>query len=86
MIFTSGIIQEKCQQPKCTTGIRTLSVPAVHKLKITVYGMISRNAIFPRSMRKKKRRSTGLPGKLPVNRLVTTVVPPRCSMANGSLV
>ena len=65
--------------------VRT-EVPAVHKLKIKVYGVISRNAIFPRSRRKKNRRSTGLPGKLPVNRLVTIVVPSRCSKANGSLV
>ena len=45
---------------------RPPSVPAVHKLKIKVYGVISRNSIFPRSRRKKNRRSTGLPGKLPV--------------------
>ena len=58
----------------------------VYKLKIKFHGMISRNAIFPRSRRKKNRSSTGLPGKLPVNRLVTTVVPSRWSKANGSLV
>ena len=29
--------------------------------------MISRDAILPRSSRKKKRRSTGLPGKFPVS-------------------
>jgi hypothetical protein len=32
------------------------------------------------------RRSTGLPGKLPVSRLVMTVFPSCCSDAKGSLV
>src|SRR5260370_33654642 len=60
--------------------------PAVHELKIKAHGMISRNATLPRSKRKKNRRLIGLPGKFPVNRLVTTVIPPFCSKAKGSLV
>ena len=59
---------------------------AVRELEIKAHGTISRKAIFLRSSRKKNRRSIGLPGKFPVSRLVTTVMPSRCSAANGSLV
>ena len=59
---------------------------AVREVEIKVHETISRKAIFPRSSRKRNRRSIGLPGKFPVSRLVTTIVPSRCSAANGSLV
>ena len=39
------------------------------------YGMTSNDAILSPSSSKKNRRSTGLPGKFPVSRLVTTVFP-----------
>ena len=48
--------------------------------------MISSDAILSPSSSKKNRRFTGLPGKLPVSRLVTTIFPSFCSHANGSLV
>src|SRR6266481_5587450 len=54
------------------------------ELLIKAHGVISRNAIFPRSSRKTNRKSTGLPGKLPVSRLVTMYRPSFCSTANGS--
>src|ERR1700741_331639 len=49
-------------------------------------GMISGDRILSPSSSKKYRRSTGLPGKFPVSRLVTTVFPSFCSQAKGSLV
>ncbi len=58
----------------------------IGELKVETHGMISSAAILPRSRRKQNRRSTGLPGKFPVNRLVTTVMPSFCSKAKGSLV
>src|SRR5258708_34904759 len=58
----------------------------IGELQIKAHGVISRNAIFPRSSRKTNRKSTGLPGKLPVSRLVTTYRPSFCSTAKGSLV
>ena len=48
--------------------------------------MISSDAIFARSRRKANRKSTGLPGKLPVSRVVTMYRPSLCSTANGTLV
>ena len=48
--------------------------------------MISNDAILSPSSSKKNRRSTGLPGKLPVSRHVTTNLPSFCSHASGSLV
>src|SRR5438128_7673325 len=50
------------------------------------HGMISRDAILSPSSSKKNRRSTGLPGKFPVSRQLTTVFPPLCSQAEGSQV
>src|SRR6266700_3426410 len=58
----------------------------IGELQIKAHGVISRNAIFLRSSRKTNRKSTGLPGKLPVSRLVTTYRPSFCSTAKGSLV
>src|SRR5437879_1034463 len=46
--------------------------------------MISNDAILPPSSLKKKRRSTGLPGKFPTRWLVTTVFPSFSSHAKGS--
>ena len=54
--------------------------------EVDAHGMTSRNAILSRSRRKKNRRFTGLPGKLPFNRLVTTVMPFFCSDSSGSVV
>ena len=48
--------------------------------------MISNDAILSPSSSKKNRRLTGLPGKFPVSRLVTTILPSFCSHAKGSLV
>src|ERR1700694_3981665 len=48
--------------------------------------LISNDAILSPSSPKKNRRFTGLPGKFPVSRLVTTVFPSFCSHAKGSLV
>src|SRR5580692_7340859 len=54
--------------------------------EIKAHGVISRYAILPRSRRKTNRKSSGLPGKFPVIRLMTTY-PPFCSTtAKGSLV
>jgi len=53
----------------------------IGELQIKAHGVISRNAIFPRSSRKTNRKSTGLPGKLPVSRLVTMYRPSFCSTA-----
>ena len=50
----------------------------IGELQIKAHGVISRNAIFLRSSRKTNRKSTGLPGKLPVSRLVTTYRPSFC--------
>jgi hypothetical protein len=50
-----------------TTAAPTPFVPPVKRarqFKIEAHGMISRLAILPCSSRKKKRRSTGLPGKI----------------------
>ena len=58
----------------------------IGELQIKVHGVISRNAIFPRSSRKTNRKLTGLPGKLPVSRLVTMYRASFCSTAKGSLV
>src|SRR2546422_10255875 len=79
---------------QCGNWIIRLSVRGVngeHLLlllsRVTItHGMISNNAILSPSIRKKYRRSTGLPGKFPVSRLVTTVTPSFCSQATGSLV
>src|SRR5688572_20516527 len=56
----------------------------VREPKNQAHGVISRDVMLPRSRRKKNRRSVGLPGKLPVNRQVTTIMPSCCSSANGS--
>ena len=48
------------------------------------HGMISNDAILSPSSLKKKRRSTGLPGKFPTRWLVTTVLPSFSSHAKGS--
>jgi hypothetical protein len=53
---------------------------------IAHHGMISSDAIQSPSSPNKNRRFTGLPGKLPVSRLVTTNFPSFCSNAKGSLV
>src|SRR5207237_9215208 len=54
--------------------------------KAAPHGTIPSDAILSPGSRKQNRRFTGLPGKLPVSRLVTTIVPPCCSHAKGSLV
>src|ERR1051326_5230356 len=48
------------------------------------HGMISNDAILSPSSWKKYRRSTGLPGKFPVRRLVTMNVPSFSSHVKGS--
>src|ERR1700674_2051192 len=58
----------------------------VSELKVEAHGMISSDAILSPSSPKKNRRSTGLPGKLPVRWLVMTVFPSSCSDTKGSLV
>src|SRR5262249_43508370 len=68
---------------------RALAVTAGSQLLSPNYrpqGMISSDAILSPSTPKKNRRFTGLPGKLPVSRLVTTTLPASCSQAKGSLV
>src|SRR5216683_475809 len=59
---------------------------AVSEFEVEAHGMISSDAILSPSSRKKNRRLTGLPGKLPVRRLVIRVFPSFCSDAKGSLV
>ena len=61
-----------CRTDGPTTGSARDQHPAARESDIKAQGAISRNAILPRSSRKANRRSTGLPGKFPVNRLVTT--------------
>src|ERR1700687_1743810 len=58
----------------------------VSELEVEAHGMISSDAILSPSSPKKNRRSTGLPGKLPVRWLVMTVFPSSCTDAKGSLV
>ena len=62
------------------------SAPALKSPAAIHHGMISGEEILTASSVKKNRRSTGLPGKLPVSRLVTTVFPALVSQAKGSLV
>src|SRR6202007_1668403 len=62
------------------------SASPIRELQIEAHGWISRHAILPRWRRKENRRLTGLPGKLPVSRLVTMYRPSFCSTATGSLV
>lgn len=50
------------------------------------HGIISNDEILSPSSSKRKRRFTGLPGKLPVSRLVTTVLPSFPSHVKSSLV
>src|SRR5260370_24387548 len=59
---------------------------AAIQFEAVAHGMISSAATLSPSSSKKKRRSTGLPGKLPVRRLVMTVFPSFCSDAKGLLV
>src|SRR5579862_6480700 len=49
-------------------------------------GAISRDAILSPSSRNRKRRSTGLPGKVPVSRQVTTVLRSSDATSSGSIV
>src|SRR6202047_4675683 len=56
---------------------------AVSEFEVEAHGMISSDAILSPSSRKKNRRSTGLPGKLPVRRLVIRVFPSFCSEEKG---
>jgi hypothetical protein len=59
---------------------------STRQLEIEAHGVISSEAISPRSRRNRYRRSTGLPGKLPDRRLVTVCKPSFSSTAQGSLV
>jgi hypothetical protein len=54
---------------KCAGG---RVIGGVGAKQFQIYGMISNDLIFSPSSSKKNRRFTGLPGKLPVRRLVTT--------------
>lgn len=54
------------------------------QLQIAAHGVISSEAILPRSSAKLYRRSTGLPGKFPVTRPVTIQVSPWVSSSSGS--
>ena len=66
--------------------------PAGHKrplsgeAQVDAHDVISSAAILSPSSSKRYRSSTGLPGKFPVRRLVTTMLPPCCSDAMGVLV
>src|SRR5258708_35796142 len=82
----SGVTQSSHDCGADTFGAAAYQHAPIGELQIKAHGVISRNAIFPRSSRKTNRRSSGLPGKLPVSRLVTMYRPSFRSTAKGSLV
>ena len=79
------------QRCKWIVGVSVRSVNCEHlscrpSAGTVTHGMISNDAILSPLSSKKNRRFTGLPGKLPVSRLETTVRPSFRSHAKGSLV
>src|SRR5438876_2935382 len=82
----SGVTESSHDCGADTFGAAGYQHAPVGELQIKAHGVISRNAIFRRSRRKTNRKLTGLPGKLPVSRLVTMHRPSFCSTAKGSMV